>query len=57
MKFDFFAYLAGKLVVDGVPRTGGDDASLDGFAYQCQVADDIQQFVRFLKMQYLKLLI
>lgn len=45
VKFDFFAYLAGKLVVDGVPRTGGDDASLDGFAYQCQVADDIQQFV------------
>ena len=45
VKFDFFAYLAGKFVVDGMPRTGGDDASLDGFAYQCQVADDIQQFV------------
>ena len=42
VKFDFFAYLAGKLVINGVPRTGGDDTAFDGLAYQCQVTDDIQ---------------
>mgnify|MGYP007019705228 CR=1 FL=1 len=42
VKFDFFAYLAGKLVINGVPRTGGNDTAFDGLAYQCQVTDDIQ---------------
>ena len=42
---DFLADGTGKLVVDGVARTGSDDASLDGLANQSQVADDVEQFM------------
>ena len=39
------AQYAGKLVVYGMSRAGGDDAALDGFSYQCQVSDYVQQLV------------
>lgn len=42
---DFLTHLAGKLVVDGMPRTCGNDTSLDRLANQSQVADNVQQFV------------
>ncbi len=40
-----FAHLSCKLVVDGVAGSCGDDASLDGLAYEGEVADDVKQFV------------
>ena len=45
MQFDFFAYLACKLIIDCVSRACCDDASLDGFAYKGKVANDIQQLM------------
>ena len=45
MQANLFAHLAGKLVVDGVAGSGGDDASLDGFADQGQVAHNVEQLV------------
>ena len=39
------AHHTGKLVVDGVTRTGGNDTALDGFANECHIADDVEQFV------------
>ena len=42
---DFLTHLAGKLIVDGMSRTRGDDTALDGLADQSQVADYVQQFV------------
>ena len=45
MLADFFSQLAGKLVVDRMSRTGCDDTSFDWFSCQCQVTNDIQQFV------------
>ena len=45
MQADFLTHLAGKLIVDGMSRTRGDDTPLDGLADQGQVADYVQQFV------------
>ena len=45
VKFDFFAYLAGKLVVDRMSRTGCDDTSFVLVFLSVPVANDIQQFV------------
>ena len=42
---DFLTHLAGELVINGMSRTGSDDTSLDGFAYQSQVTDYVEQFV------------
>ena len=39
------AHLTGKLVVDGVARTRGNDASLDGLSDKSHVTDDVEQFV------------
>lgn len=39
------AHLAGELVVDGMARAGGDDASLDGTADKGHVAYDVQKLV------------
>ena len=39
------AHHTGKLVVDGVTRTGGDDASLEGLSDEGHVADDVEQLV------------
>ena len=35
----------GKFVVDGVSGSRCDDASLDGSAYQCHIANDVEQLV------------
>ena len=42
---NLLAHLAGKLVVDGVARTCGNDATLDGFADEGHIADNVEQFV------------
>ena len=42
---NFAAHLAGKLVVDGVSRTSGNDASLDGATDKRHVTDDVKKFV------------
>ena len=42
---DILTHQTGKLVVDGVTRTGGDNPSLDGFADESHVANDVKQFV------------
>ena len=45
MLANFAAHLSCKLVVDGVSGSGSNDASLDGFADECHIADDVEQFV------------
>ena len=40
-----FAHLTSELVIDGVTRTRSDDASLDGFANQRHVTDDVKQLM------------
>ena len=42
---NLLAHLACKLVVDSMTRTCGNDASLDGFANQGHITNDVQQFV------------
>ena len=42
---DLLAHQPCKLIVDGVSWTCGYDASLDGFANQSHVADDIEQLM------------
>ena len=42
---DLATHLAGELVIDGVSRTGGDDATLDGLADKCHIADDVEQLM------------
>ena len=42
---NLLAHLTGKLVVDGMAWTSGDDTSLDGFADESHIADDVKQFV------------
>ena len=45
MLLDFLAHQACKLVVDGVARTCGNDASLDGSSDEGHITDDIEQLV------------
>ena len=39
---DLFAHQTGKLVVDGMSWTGGDDTALDGFADEGHITDDVE---------------
>lgn len=42
---NLLAHEARKLVVDRMAGAGGNDTSLDGFADQCHVADDVEELV------------
>ena len=42
---NLLAHESGKLVVNGMSWTGGNDASLDRLPYKCHVTDDVQKFV------------
>ena len=45
LALDFAADFLGELGVDGVAGSGGDDAALEGTAYEGDVADDVEEFV------------
>ena len=42
---NFLSQLTGKLVVDGMTGTCGNDTALDGFTDECHIANDVEQFV------------
>ena len=42
---DFLAHQSRKLVIDGMSWSGSDNATLDRFANECHITDDIEQFM------------
>ena len=45
MLTDFLSHQAGKLVVDGMSWTSGDDSSFDGLTDESHITDDIKQLM------------